>query len=412
MYTLVINAGSSSLKYQLFAMPADTPLCSGLIERIGTDEAFIRHKILTTEPAQTIEHKAAIADHAAGLQQMLQLLSDARIGLIHSADEIQVVGHRVVHGGERFADATLITPAVKEAIKALFPLAPLHNPVNYQCIEIAERTFPKASQIAVFDTAFHQTMPAYAFRYALPEALYVNERIRVYGFHGTSHKYVSAKATAWLGKPDAKLISIHLGNGCSITAVRAGQSIDTSMGFSPLAGLVMGTRSGDIDPAVIFHLLSQGYSADEVNTLLNKESGMQGMTGMSDMRDVGKALAAGDRAAELALEIYAYRIRKYIGAYTAVLNGLDALIFTAGVGENDSAMRQRICTGLDFLNIHLDSEKNSAPSGAIRDISRADAAVKILVIPTNEELEIAGQSYALLRATNSESRNYPTETSL
>lgn len=396
MYILVINAGSSSLKYQLFDMPSDKPLCTGLIERIGTNEALIRHKILTTEPGLTIERKGTIADHAEGLEQMLQLLSDTETGLIHSADDIQVVGHRVVHGGERFAKPTLITPSVKEAIKVLFPLAPLHNPINYQCIEIAEKTFPRAKQIAVFDTAFHQTLPAYAFRYAIPYTLYVHEGIRVYGFHGTSHKYVCGKAMTWLQKPDAKLISIHLGNGCSITAVRAGQSIDTSMGFSPLAGLVMGTRSGDIDPAIIFHLISLGYSTDDVNTLLNKQSGMQGLTGLSDMRDIGKAVAAGNRSAELALEIYAYRIRKYIGAYAAVLNGLDALIFTAGVGENDSAMRERICSALDVLNIHLDSSKNSAYSSEIRDVSRDQAMVKILVIPTNEELEIAVQSYELL----------------
>lgn len=377
-------------------MPSDKPLCTGLIERIGTNEALIRHKILTTEPDLTIERKGTIADHAEGLEQMLQLLSDTETGLIHSADDIQVVGHRVVHGGERFAKPTLITPSVKEAIKVLFPLAPLHNPINYQCIEIAEKTFPRAKQIAVFDTAFHQTLPAYAFRYAIPDTLYVHEGIRVYGFHGTSHKYVCGKAMTWLQKPNAKLISIHLGNGCSMTAVRAGQSIDTSMGFSPLAGLVMGTRSGDIDPAIIFHLISLGYSTDDVNTLLNKQSGMQGLTGLSDMRDIGKAVAAGNRSAELALEIYAYRIRKYIGAYAAVLNGLDALIFTAGVGENDSAMRERICSALDVLNIRLDSSKNSAHSSEIRDVSRDQATVKILVIPTNEELEIAVQSYELL----------------
>lgn len=396
MYILVINAGSSSLKYQLFDMPSDKPLCTGLIERIGTNEAFIKHKILTTEPAQTIERKGPIADHTAGLQQVLQLLLDPDTGLIRSVDEIKAVGHRVVHGGERFASATLITPAVKETIKALFPLAPLHNPINYQCIDIAEHTFPNARQIAVFDTAFHQTMPEYAFRYAIPESLYTEDGIRVYGFHGTSHKYVSEQAAVWLGKPDAKLISIHLGNGCSMTAVRAGQSIDTSMGFSPLAGLVMGTRSGDVDPAIIFHLMSTGYSPDDVNTLLNKQSGMQGLTGQSDMRDIRKALELGDRTAALALDIYAYRIRKYIGAYAAVLNGLDALIFTAGVGENDTAMREQVCDGLDFLNIHLDSEKNSIPSAGIREINRSDSAVKILVIPTNEELEIANQSYAVL----------------
>lgn len=363
MYILVINAGSSSLKYQLFDMPSDKPLCTGLIERIGTNEAFIRHKILTVDPTQTIERQEAIADHSAGLQQMVELLSDAEIGLIHSADDIKVVGHRVVHGGERFANATLITPAVKETIKDLFPLAPLHNPINYQCIEIAEKTFPNARQIAVFDTAFHQTMPEYAFRYAIPESLYTDEGIRVYGFHGTSHKYVSEKAAAWLGKPDAKLISIHLGNGCSITAVQNGKSLDTSMGFSPLAGLVMGTRSGDIDPSVIFHLIAKGYSADAVNNLLNKQSGMQGLTGLNDMRDIRKALEAGNQAAALALDIYAYRIQKYIGSYAAVLNGLDALIFTAGVGENDSAMREQICANLEFLAVYLDSDKNRVATG-------------------------------------------------
>jgi acetate kinase len=398
MYILVINAGSSSLKYQLFDMPSDKPLCSGLIERIGSNEAFIRHKILTTEPPQTIERRGTIADHTDGLQQVLHLLLDAEVGLIQSVDEIKAVGHRVVHGGEHFASATLITEAVKETINALFPLAPLHNPINYQCIEIAERTFPNARQIAVFDTAFHQTMPAHAFRYAIPESLYAADGIRVYGFHGTSHKYVSEAATAWLGKPDAKLISIHLGNGCSMTAVQAGKSIDTSMGFSPLAGLVMGTRSGDIDPAVIFHLMSTGYSPDDVNNLLNKQSGMQGLTGMSDMRDIRKALAEGSRAAALALDIYAYRIRKYIGAYAAVLNGVDALIFTAGVGENDNALREQVCSGLDFLAIHLDPQKNSTPSAGIREVSRPDSAVKILVIPTNEELEIATQSYQALDA--------------
>ncbi|MCK8493944.1 acetate kinase [Spirosoma sp. RP8] len=396
MYILVINAGSSSLKYQLFDMPLDKPLCTGLIERIGTNEAFIRHKILTVDPTQTIERQEAIADHSAGLQQMVELLSDAEIGLIHSADDIKAVGHRVVHGGERFANATLITPAVKETIKDLFPLAPLHNPINYQCIEIAEKTFPNARQIAVFDTAFHQTMPEYAFRYAIPESLYTDEGIRVYGFHGTSHKYVSEKAAAWLGKPDAKLISIHLGNGCSITAVQNGKSLDTSMGFSPLAGLVMGTRSGDIDPSVIFHLIAKGYSADAVNNLLNKQSGMQGLTGLNDMRDIRKALEAGNQAAALALDIYAYRIQKYIGSYAAVLNGLDALIFTAGVGENDSAMREQICANLDFLAVYLDSDKNRVATGDVREVNRSDSAVKILVIPTNEELEIAQQSFDLL----------------
>ncbi len=399
MHILVINAGSSSLKYQLFAMPANAPLCRGQIERIGTTEAIIRHQAGGGDSAHLVEHQEAIADHAAGFQRVLALLTDPVVGVIQTPDAIDAVGHRVVHGGERFASATLITPSVKETIKDLFPLAPLHNPINYQCIELAEMTFPGASQVAVFDTAFHQTMPDYAFRYALPSELYRQEAIRVYGFHGTSHRYVSQQAMAWLEKPDARLISIHLGNGSSITAIREGKSVDTSMGFSPLSGLVMGTRSGDVDPSVIFHLLSRGYSPEAVNTLLNKQSGMQGLTGFSDMRDVRKALAAGDSAAALACDLYAYRVKKYIGGYAAILNGLDALIFTGGVGENDRAMREAICQHLDFLGIHLDPVENNAPArdaSAIRAVNTPDSPVKILVVPTNEELEIARQSYAVL----------------
>ena len=287
---------------------------------------------------------------------------------------------------------------MKETIKALFPLAPLHNPINYQCIELAEQTFPEAKQVAVFDTAFHQTMPDYAFRYALPNELYHQEAIRVYGFHGTSHQYVSKQAMNWLGKPDAKLISIHLGNGSSMTAIKSGRSIDTSMGFSPLSGLVMGTRSGDVDPSVIFHLLSRGYSEEAVNNLLNRQSGLLGLTGLSDMRDVRRALNAGDPAASLACELYAYRVRKYIGAYAAVLNGLDAILFTGGIGENDKAMREAICTNLNFLGISLDPAKNDAPARDIRAISTTESPVSILVVPTNEELEIAQQSYEVLQS--------------
>ncbi|MFD2572670.1 acetate/propionate family kinase [Spirosoma soli] len=395
MHILVINSGSSSLKYQLFNMPSDIPLCTGQIERIGTEGSFIRHQIQA--PAQLIERNEVIADHDVGLRQVLELLADPVTGVVSTPDAIDAIGHRVVHGGESFASATLITPAVKETIKALFPLAPLHNPINYQCIEIAEQTFPKAKQIAIFDTAFHQTMPEYAFRYALPQELYHQEAIRVYGFHGTSHRYVSKKAIAWLEKPDAKLISIHLGNGSSITAVDKGKSIDTSMGFSPLSGLVMGTRSGDIDPSVIFHLLSRGYSPDDVNNLLNKKSGMQGLTGFSDMRDIRKAMEAGDQTAALAYEIYAYRVKKYVGAYAAILNGLDAIIFTAGIGENDATLREMICTQLTFLNISLDSEKNRSPDRGLRAVNAPDSPVRIFIIPTNEELEIAQQTYDLLQ---------------
>ncbi|GAB3786939.1 acetate kinase [Spirosoma horti] len=396
MHILIINAGSSSLKYQLFNMPAIEPLCTGLIERIGTDQSFIRHNVVSQPSSPVIERHEPIATHAQGFAELVALLSDANVGVIQHPDEIMAVGHRVVHGGENFTRATRITPSVKEKIKSYFPLAPLHT-INYVCIEIAEQTFPKAEQVAVFDTAFHQSMPEYAFRYAIPESLYREEGIRVYGFHGTSHKYVSEKAAAWLGKPDAKLISVHLGNGCSITAVQNGKSLDTSMGFSPLAGLVMGTRSGDIDPAVIFYLIEHGYSPDRVNTILNKQSGMAGFTGFSDMRDVRNLRDEGDAMAELATELYAYRVKKYIGAYTAVLNGLDALIFTAGVGENDSVVRARICQQLDYLGIHLDPDKNVAISPGIREINSVESPVKILVIPTNEELEIAQQSFSLLQ---------------
>ena len=397
MHILVINAGSSSLKYQLFDMPAESPLCTGLVERIGTAEAVVRHKILTGPAPQTIERKGAIADHTAGFGAMLSLLTDSALGVLQSTDQIVAVGHRVVHGGERFTNATQITPAVSAAIESLFALAPLHNPVNHACIQIAQQTFPNAEQIAVFDTAFHQTMPNYAFRYALPETLYQDEGIRAYGFHGTSHQYVSRQAIGWLGKPDARLISVHLGNGASITAIRDGQSVDTSMGFGPLSGLVMGTRSGDIDPSVLLHLLANGYSPDELSNLLNKPSGMQGLTGLSDMRDIRRAVNAGNREARLACDLYAYRIKKYIGAYAAVLNGLDALIFTAGVGENDAAVRGDICSGLDFLGIRLDPISNSQPPGPMRVISAFDSLVTVLVIPTNEELEIARQTLAVLQ---------------
>jgi acetate kinase len=264
-------------------------------------------------------------------------------------------------------------------------------------IEVAEKIFRRAKQVAVFDTAFHQTMPPRAFTYAIPKSFYAEHHVRVYGFHGTSHKYVSGRAMEYLKKPDARLITIHLGNGCSIAAVKDGKSIDTSMGFSPLSGLVMGTRSGDIDPSIIFYLVNQlGYDPEQVSTLLNKRSGMQGLTGLSDMRDIDKAWQEGKNDAGLALEIYAYRIKKYIGAYAAILNGLDAIIFTAGVGENDVHTRQRVCRDMQYLNIHLDEEKNKISSTAVREINSAASPVKILVVPTDEELEIAKQCFELL----------------
>ena len=401
MNIFVVNSGSSSIKYQLFCWPAEQPVCSGLVERIGSEQATIVHKVFDADaperPAVEQRRTLPAPDYEAGLSEVVRLLTEGPGAVIRAPAEVDVVGHRVVHGGETFAATTLISAEVKAEIKRLFALAPLHNPANYQGIEVAERLFPQAQQVAVFDTAFHQTLPEYAFRYALPTALYTEQRIRKYGFHGTSHQYVAAQAVAYLGRPDARLITVHLGNGCSVAAVRSGRSLDTSMGFGPLGGLVMGTRSGDLDPAVLLHLLGPlGYSAAQLGTLLNQESGMLGLTGLRDMRDIGQALAAGDARAALAYEIYAYRIRQYIGAYAAVLNGLDALVFTAGVGENDALVRARACQQMEFFGLELDEGKNAAHAPGLRDLSGPGSRVRILVVPTNEELEIARQCAALL----------------
>ena len=368
---------------------------SGLARR----SRLLSIRFFINEEEKTIEKTVPLPNHQAGLEEVVALLTDPKQGVIKNPLQIEVVGHRVVHGGEKYTAATLITNEVKEAIQQLFLLAPLHNPANLTGIETAENIFRQAKQVAVFDTAFYQTMPEPAFRYALPKKLYTNDKIRAYGFHGTSHQYVSQQAIRYLQNPSSKIISIHLGNGCSITAVKDGKSIDTSMGFGPLNGLVMGTRSGDIDPSVIFYLLDNGLSPQEVSALLNKQSGMLGMTGYSDMRDINKAVANGDAEAKLALQLYAYRIQKYIGAYAAAMNGLDAILFTAGVGENDSQMRNAVCTGLDFLGISINEERNTIRSGEIREINEMGAAVKVLIVPTNEEMEIANQCYALLGAS-------------
>jgi len=401
MNIFVINSGSSSIKYQLFKMPHEKPVCSGLVERIGLGDAVITHKTYINGKEKVVKEIVQLANHEQGLHEVARLLIDKKNAVINDPEEIVAVAHRVVHGGESFKATTIITQEVKDKIKQLFSLAPLHNPANYLGIEVAEKIFTKAKQVAVFDTAFYQTMPKKAFRYAIPEMFYTKHRIRAYGFHGTSHKYISELATDYLGKKTAKLITIHLGNGCSITAINAGKAVDTSMGFGPLSGLVMGTRSGDIDASVIFHLIEQlGYTAAEVSELLNKKSGMQGLTGLSDMRDVRSAIEAGDKHAELASEIYAYRIKKYIGSYAAVLNGLDAIVFTGGVGENANGMRLRVCRDLQYLGINLDDEKNDHSTDTIKEINSNYSPVKILVIPTNEELEIVKQSYELLNRKN------------
>lgn len=378
-------------------MPKKSPVCSGLVERIGIEGSFIKHTVYTNNKKHSIEETGFISNHGEALKQVLALLTEGEYAVIASPDDIAAVGHRVVHGGEHFSGPTIITDDVKHQIKKLFSLAPLHNPVNYKCIEVAEQTFVNARQIAVFDTAFHQTIPEQAYRYAIPEWYYKEHGIRVYGFHGTSHKYVSEQAINWLNKKDTKIISIHLGNGCSITAIKNGKSIDTSMGFGPLSGLMMGTRSGDIDPSVIFHLMEHsGYTLEQLSALLNKQSGLLGVGGSSDMRDIRKMVSEGNAAAALAINLYAYRIKKFIGAYAAVLNGIDAIIFTAGVGENDSNMREAVCSELDYLGIELDPNQNTAYKGELKEINTTDSKVKILVIPTNEEYEIAHQCFGLL----------------
>jgi len=399
MNVFVVNAGSSSIRYQLFKMPQEKPVCSGLLERIGLEDSSITHKVYKGDTEEVIKETIDLPDHELGLKEVARLLTDKETGVIQNPEEIEAVGHRVVHGGEIFAATVVITAKVKEEIRKLFPLAPLHNPANYMGIEVAEKIFTKATQVAVFDTAFHQTMPEKVFCYAIPQSFYTDFHIRVYGFHGTSHKYVSEQAAKYLNDRKAKIITIHLGNGCSMAAIDAGKSIDTSMGFGPLSGLVMGTRSGDIDASVIFHLVDQlGFDIDQVKTLLNKRSGMLGLTGFSDMRDISKAIAEGDKESELAYEMYAYRIKKYIGSYAAILNGLDAIVFTAGVGENDANIRMRVCADMSFLGIVPDEGKNNVRSGVLREINAANSPVKVLVVPTNEELEIAEQCYELLRS--------------
>jgi acetate kinase len=394
MKILVINSGSSSIKFQLIEMPEKSVLANGMVERIGLDGSRIQLKVNDEE----FEELRSIKNHEQGLEMVAGILLEPTVGLLKDADEIDAVGHRVVHGGSSFSKTVLIDEDVKEKIKELFSLAPLHNPHNFKGIEVSEKIFKRASQIAVFDTAFHQRMPDEAFRFAIPEALYSDHNIRAYGFHGTSHRYVSKEAIAYLDKDDSKIITVHLGNGCSITAIKNGKSIEHSLGFGPMNGLVMGTRSGDIDQSVIFYMMDElGYSSNEVKKILQEESGMFGLTGYSDLREIETNAEQGDAVCNLALKMNAYRVKKYIGAYAAVLNGIDAIVFTAGIGENSNIMRELICTDLEFLGIQLDHEKNDVRAKQLREIQKASASVKILVIPTNEEIEIAKQSYQLVK---------------
>jgi acetate kinase len=392
MNILILNAGSSSIKYQIIQMPRERLICKGTVERIGAKNATLKFKTDKTE----IEDTMSIPDHKTGLLKMVELLMDPENGVIKNINDIAIVGHRVVHGGNTYSKTTLVTREVKNKIRELSKLAPLHNPHNLEGITLAEQVFSHAKQIAVFDTAFHQTMPIKAKKYALPDEFYTKFGIQAYGFHGTSHKYVSEKAISHIQTKESKIITIHLGHGCSITAVRNGKSVDHSMGFTPSNGLIMGTRSGDIDHALIFYLVnSQGYNTEDVNILLTKKSGMLGLTGYNDMRDIESRIAAGNPECLLALEMNAYRIKKYIGAYIAAMNGLDVLVFTAGIGENSSTLRKLVCADMEYFGIVLDASRNEVKSSELRIINSDSSKVRIMVIPTNEELEIAKQAYKL-----------------
>ncbi len=397
MKILVINCGSSSIKYQLFAMPDGETLASGLVERIGESQASHRH----ANRGESLQHSTGlqIADHRAGLTRIVNTLHST--GAITELSELAAIGHRVVHGGELFRQPVPIDETVLAQIRALIPLAPLHNPAGLAGIEISRETAPAVPQIAVFDTAFHHTIPAFAYHYALPRQLYSEYRVRRYGFHGISYSYVSREASRFLGRPLAELnmIALHLGNGASATAIAGGRSVDTSMGMTPLEGLIMGTRSGDIDPAIPFYLGREaGLGADAVEDLLNRESGLKGLCGSNDMREVHRLAESGDADARLTLEMVCHRLKKYVGAYAAVLGRLDALIFTGGIGENDAWVRAHSCAGLENLGIRLDAGKNAHPDAAARAIHADDSRVALLVVPTNEELEIARQAVACLQA--------------
>ncbi|MGG3999952.1 acetate kinase [Anoxybacillus kestanbolensis] len=383
---IAINAGSSSLKFQLFNMPSEEVLTKGVVERIGFEDAIFN----ITVNGEKIKEVTSIPDHAVAVKMLLDKLIE--LGIIQSFDEIEGIGHRVVHGGEKFSDSVLITDETLKEIEDLSDLAPLHNPANVVGIKAFRKVLPNVPAVAVFDTAFHQTMPEQSFLYSLPYEYYEKFGIRKYGFHGTSHKYVTQRAAELLGRPieQLRLISCHLGNGASIAAVEGGKSIDTSMGFTPLAGVSMGTRSGNIDPALIPYIMQKtGKTAEEVIDILNKKSGMLGLTGFSsDLRDIEEAASKGDRRAELALEVFAGRIHKYIGSYAARMCGVDAIIFTAGIGENSDVVRAKVLRGLEFMGVYWDPALNKV-RGKEAFINYPHSPVKVLVIPTNEEVMIA-----------------------
>jgi acetate kinase len=400
MKVLVINSGSSSIKYQLFDMSNKTALAKGLLEQIGEPESCLTHQS-PKAPGNKAEttRTMPVENHRAGFQIIGDVLRES--GDVRDSSELFGIGHRVVHGGEAFREPALIDDKVNTTIRELIPLAPLHNPANLMGIEVALQFAPNVPQIAVFDTAFHQSIPPHAFRYALPHDLYENHHVRRYGFHGTSHGYVAKQAALYLKRAlhSINLITLHLGNGASVTAIEKGKSVDTSMGMTPLEGLIMGTRSGDIDPAIIFYLGKKtGLSQDEIESLLNKHSGLKGICGVNDMREIARMADRGDESARLAIEMYCYRIKKYIGAYYTVLGHVDALVFTAGIGENAADIRLRSCTGLSQIGIEVDKNKNNRKTNGVREIQSDRSSVNILIIPTDEELEIAEQTVAKIQS--------------
>ena len=395
MKILVINTGSSSIKYQLFDMADETVLATGMAERLGSDDGTLSHTVKAPDGTQKTIEIIENLDHARGLARIAGLLTDDTHGVIKNTSEISAVGHRVVHGGETFQDPRIIDQRVTDEIEKNTPLAPLHNPANLTGIRVAGSVFPSAPQVAVFDTAFHQTLPKQAYLYALPHDLYDTHRVRRYGFHGTSHACVANKAAQFLNTPldRLNLITLHLGNGASATAIQNGKSVDTSMGLTPLEGLVMGTRTGDMDPAIPFFLSRHlNLSLDEIDAMFNRQSGLKGLCGENDMRTVLAKAAGGDDLSRLALEVYTYRIKKYIGAYFAVLGRVDALVFTGGIGENASDVRERCCRDLAGLGIVIDPVKNRDTAALPRRISPRETSVAVLVVPTDEELEIARQT--------------------
>ena len=399
MNVLVINAGSSSLKYQLLNPETGDLLAKGLCERIGIDGKFT-YKPQLPGKGKLDAVDVAMPTHSEAIQAVLDALVDAKNGVVASMKEIDAVGHRVVHGGEKFAKSVVITDEVMQAIEECNPLAPLHNPANIIGIKACQALMPGVPMVAVFDTAFHQTMPPVAYTYALPYAYYEKDKVRRYGFHGTSHKYVAQRAADMLGKPieNLKLISCHLGNGSSVTAIDGGKSVDTSMGFTPLAGVPMGTRSGDLDAGILEYLMNKyGMNISEMLTILNKKSGVQGVSGVSsDFRDLENAFKGGNQRAGLAVDMFNYSVKKLIGAYAAAMGGVDAIIFTAGVGENSASQRMAIASGLEFMGVKMDEDANKV-RGEERVISAADSKVKVLLIPTNEELMIAMDTASLVK---------------